>query len=218
MFPTKLLNLVLCLQLVFLTAFAQTEKNTQNLSEEKSNRVSQKSKNQPQQKKSFDFKSWSVGVSNIQWNEDLQLQQGLQTSDDVANFNGLAISAHKDHSYDKWGWNIGFLLGMGKASGGGNSSSVTYAQRVNFNLLGVSPRVYYKLSGRISSGISAVAFIKNIDWPSANNVTARSRGTTNITSLLDLNIRLTPKIDFYSGLGPLSDGSTLWKIGLSYRL
>ncbi len=195
-------------------ASAQTE----NKSSEKS--IANKSSVTPKssKKNSSRLKSWSIGISNLQWNEDLQLQQGLQTSNDVANLNGFALSAHKDTSYNTWGWNFGFLLGMGKASGGGNSSSVVYAERVNFSLLGVAPRAYYKLSGRINVGLSAIAFIKNVDWPTANGVSARSRGSTNFTTLFDLNIRLNPRLDFYSGMGPLSEGSTLWRLGLVYRL
>lgn len=61
-------------------------------------------------------------------------------------------------------------------------------------------------------------FYKNIDWPKETSTqTIDSGRSLNVTGIADLNIRLFQKWDFYTGIGPLTEGSTLWKIGVNYR-
>ncbi|WP_374074003.1 acid shock protein [Bdellovibrio bacteriovorus] len=165
------------------------------------------------------LQSWGVSLSALQWNENLKLQQGINTDKDVANYNGLIVTLQKEITYYRWGWSAGAFIGSGRANGGGNSSVITYEKsKVAFTVFGVSPRVFYRLSGRINAGVTGMAFMKNIDWPKdATNQTIDSGRNLNVMGMADLNVRLFQKWEFYSGIGPLSEGATLWKIGMNYR-
>lgn len=165
------------------------------------------------------LQSWGVSLSALQWNENLKLQQGINTDKDVANYNGLIVTLQKEITYYRWGWSAGAFIGSGRANGGGNSSVITYEKsKVAFTVFGVSPRVFYRLSGRINAGITGMAFMKNIDWPKdATNQTIDSGRNLNVMGMADLNVRLFQKWEFYSGMGPLSEGATLWKVGMNYR-
>lgn len=162
---------------------------------------------------------WQVGLSVLQWNETLKLQQGATTDRDFANYNALALAIQKEITYSHWGWNASAFIGSGGAVGGGNASLISYQKnKVLFTIYGISPRLFYRLSGRVNAGLTAMAFMKNIDWPTDSaNLTVDSGHKFNIMAVADLNIRLFQKWDFYSGIGPLSEGATLWRIGLNYH-
>ncbi|WII73702.1 acid shock protein [Bdellovibrio sp. 22V] len=163
--------------------------------------------------------SWGVGVSALQWNDTLKLQQGVTTDTDYANYNGLILTVQKEFTYLRWGWAAAGFIGSGRANGGGNSSTITYQKdMVAFTVYGVSPRAFYRLSGRINAGVTGMVFMRSIDWPKdAANQTIDSGRNMNVMALADLNVRLFHKWDFYSGIGPLKEGSTLWKVGVNYR-
>ncbi|MEK2646008.1 hypothetical protein [Bdellovibrio sp. BCCA] len=165
------------------------------------------------------LQSWGVGISALQWNETLKLQQGITADKDVANYNGLILTAQKEVTYYRWGWSFGGFVGAGRANGGGNSTVISYEKsKVAFTVYGIAPRVFYRLSGRINAGLSAMAFMKNVDWPKdATNQTIDSGRNLNVMGMADLNVRLFQKWEFYSGIGPLAEGATLWKIGVNYR-
>ncbi|MGZ3793114.1 MAG: hypothetical protein ACXVCP_12260, partial [Bdellovibrio sp.] len=158
--------------------------------------------------------NWGIGLSALQWNETLNIQQGITTEKDIANFNALILSVQKERTYYHWGWNMNGFIGSGRAVGGGNASLVPYQKdRVAFTLFGISPRAFYRLSGRINFGITAMAFTKNIDWPKDNaNQTIDSGRKLNLMAMADLNIRILQRWDFYSGIGPITDAGTLWKV------
>lgn len=172
---------------------------------------------QPTQKKPLSH--LSVGISSIQWNDTLKLQQGINRYNDSANYSGMTLSVQKEMNYALWGWSASAFLGSGSAVGGGNSTSLPYQKnKIGFVVYGASPRIFYRLSGRINTGVSIMAFMRNVDWPrEAGDPTIDSGRTVNISSLADLNVRLFSKWDFYTGLGPLAEGATFWKIGLNYR-
>jgi hypothetical protein len=162
---------------------------------------------------------WSVGLSTLQWNEELRLQSGPTTDKDVANLNAVSLSAQTEFTNKFYGWSLGFFLGSGHASGGGNSSALPYQEsRIAFTVMGVHPRLFYRLPGRISAGVTGLVFSKSISWPAGNpSRTVDSGRNLNAMLMLDLNISLSQSWDFYQGLGPLSEGSTLWKLGVSKR-
>lgn len=161
----------------------------------------------------------SIGASTIQWNESLTLQQQINRDSDYANYSGLSVNLQREKNYINWGWSIGFFVGAGRAVGGGNSTIVNYKKdQVDFVIYGISPRIFYRFSERASAGISPHVFMKNIDWPKdENNITVDAGRKINIASLADLNLRLFQKWDFYTGIGPLTEGSTFWRIGTNYR-
>lgn len=159
--------------------------------------------------------SWNVGLSLLQWNENLKIIQAGTTSSDFANYNGMMVSVQKETIYYRWGYSAAAFLGAGRANGGGMGTYL--ADRVAFNVIGVQPRIFWRYSGRINVGVSAMAFMKNIDWPTAALETVDSGRKTNIMGLADMNIRLFQKYDLYQGIGPLAEGSTLWRVGVNYR-
>lgn len=164
--------------------------------------------------------SWGVGLSSFQWNDNLQTQQGTNIAKDYANHSGMIFSVQKEKIYPAWGWSAGVFVGSGRANGGGNAGGIINYEKskVAFLVYGLSPRVFYRLSGRVSAGLTAMAFIKNIDWPKDSaNQTIESGQNLNVAGLADLNVRLFSHWDFYSGIGPLSEGATLWKVGFNYR-
>ncbi|HWU44016.1 MAG TPA: hypothetical protein VN132_11280 [Bdellovibrio sp.] len=163
--------------------------------------------------------SWAFSLSSLQWNETLVLRQPGKSDTDVANFSGLALGLQKEITYYHWGWNIGGFFGSGRANGGGNSTSIPYVQsRQSFSIFGLTPRAFYRLSGRINVGVSALAYLRNIDWPAANaGTTVEASKNFTVTALADLNLRISNSFEFYQGIGPLSDSGTFWKIGLNYR-
>lgn len=160
-----------------------------------------------------------IGLSTIQWNDNLKLQQGITIVQDYANYSGLSLTVQKEKNYAFWGWSAGAFLGAGQAVGGGNSSTLDYKKnKLAFIVYGVSPRVFYRMTGRLSPGVTLMAFMKNIDWPTTITGPRVDAGRNlNLTALMDLNVRLFPQWDFYTAMGPLSEGATFWKIGANYH-
>ncbi|MGZ3769520.1 MAG: hypothetical protein ACXVCP_04440 [Bdellovibrio sp.] len=162
---------------------------------------------------------WSVTLGVLQWTEKLKIQQGALSEKDIANLNALALGVQKEMTYIHWGWNVAGLVGAGRAVGGGTTTAISYQKdKVAFSVFGLSSRVFYRFSDRINAGLTAMAFAKNIDWPlDAANQTVESGKKTNVLPLADLNIRLFRNWDFYTGIGPIVDEGTLWKVSLNYR-
>ncbi|WP_291516342.1 hypothetical protein [Bdellovibrio sp. ArHS] len=160
---------------------------------------------------------WGLNISALQWNEKLKVQQGASGISDTANYNGVVLTLQKEVTYGHWGWSFGAFFGTGRANGGGDNSLSYSEGKVTFTVLGVSPRAFYQFSGRINAGVSALAFVKNADWPTASGQTVDSGQNNNLMPMVDLNIRLFQHWDLYQGLGPLSEEGTLWKIGATYR-
>lgn len=161
----------------------------------------------------------SLGVSTIQWNSNLKIQQKITMISDYANYSGVAFSIQKDKNYVHWGWSIGAFAGIGRAVGGGNSTVITYKQsQIDFTVYGASPRIFYRFSERASAGISTLVFMSSVDWPqTSNDITIDAGRSINVATLADLNLRLFQKWDFYTGIGPLTEGATFWQIGAKYR-
>jgi hypothetical protein len=164
------------------------------------------------------FADWSVNVSTLNWNDKLKLRQGITTETEFANYNAVAITIQKEFNIKRWGYVLGVFFGSGQANGGGNSSVVTYQQsKVNFMAAGLSPRVFYRLSDKVSGGVSSLIFNRSITWPTDNNINVDAGRSINATILADLNFRIFNHWDFYQGVGPLAEGATMWKLGLGYR-
>lgn len=163
--------------------------------------------------------SWALGLSTLQWNESLTLQQGANSAKDTANYSGLAMSLQKEWVQAHWGWNVGGFIGTGRASGGGNSSTLTYQKdQQAFTIIGATPRAFYRVTGRVNLGMTALVYSRSVDWPTNSaGVSVDASKTFTMTALLDMNLRLSNSVDFYQGLGPLEKSGTFWKIGLAYR-
>lgn len=137
-----------------------------------------------------------------------------------ANYNGLAVGFAKETTFLHWGWNFGVLFGVGRAAGGGDDTGtgISYSQdKQAFSIIGLTPRVFWRLANRVNVGASAFVYSRNIDWPSETAMNVESGRKMNTAVLADLNIKLLNQWDFYQGIAPLEAGATLWKIGINYR-
>ncbi|HEX7673252.1 MAG TPA: hypothetical protein VF412_03725 [Bdellovibrio sp.] len=191
--------------------FAQADELADNSVEESSQT------DLPSAKKTH-VESRAIGLSSIQWNEPLILKQAGKKETDVANYSGLALSYQKEFTYYHWGWNVGGFLATGRANGGGNSTITYQKDKQSFTMVALTPRAFYRLTGRVNVGVSALIYYRNIDWPTDTaGLTVDATRNFALTALADINVRLSDSFDFYQGLGPLDQGSTFWKIGLAYR-
>jgi hypothetical protein len=164
------------------------------------------------------FANWGVSLSTFSWNDKLKLRQGVAADTDYANYNSFIITLQKEFNIGRWGYVAGLFAGSGQANGGGNSSTITYQEsKVPFTLIGVSPRVFYNMSEKVSMGVSALVFTRMISWPEQAGLTIDAGRNINATILADLNLRIFDHWDFYQGVGPVAEGATLWKLGITYR-
>ncbi len=88
---------------------------------------------------------------------------------------------------------------------------------MNFTMAGLAPRGFYRLSDKVSLGLSAMIFSRNINWPEPSGKSVDAGTNVNASLLADINLRLFDHWDFYQGLGTMNAGSTLWKLGVAYR-
>nr|BFD63498.1 hypothetical protein BdHM001_21790 [Bdellovibrio sp. HM001] len=206
-----LLPLLLTLGLLTHTAFAQ---------EDSDDTVGETTATETAAKKTSRVRAqqnWGLSLSTLQWNETLRVQDGINMSRQPANYNAITVTLMKEITYYRWGWSMGAFIGSGRANGG--IAGEGYLQdKVAFTTYGVSPRGFYRFSGRINAGLTLMGMYKNIDWPRETSTQIVDAGRSlYVGGLLDLNIRIFRKWDFYSGVGPLTEGTTLWKIGANYR-
>jgi hypothetical protein len=161
----------------------------------------------------------AVGLSLMQWNEPLRLEQSGGSTSDVANFNGTAITIERSTYFYRWGYSFSGMFASGRANGGGTASLITYSEtKMPWTMFGIMPRMYYRYTGRLNFGLTVPVVYKNISWPESDTgVVADSGKKLNIFALGDMTLRLTGKLDLYQGIGPIGNG-TFWQIGLAYRL
>lgn len=205
-------------KILLLLAFTTTFSHTALAQEEESSEedgISVETTTSSSPRKSISH--WGVSLSTLQWNETLRVQDGVTNSKHAANYNALTVTALREITYKHWGWSFGAFIGSGRANGGAEGSAYL-ADKVAFTTYGIAPRAFYRLSGRVNAGLSGMMFYKNIDWPENTGTQQIDAGRKLFAmGLLDLNVRLFQRWDFYSGLGPLTEGATLWKIGVNYR-
>ncbi len=208
----KILLLLLTMGLFTHTTYAQEEADD---TAEESAPAAETAAKKPARARAL--QSWGVSLSTLQWNENLRVQDGINMSRQPANYNAITVTLMKEITYYRWGWSAGAFIGSGRANGGVPGEG--YLQdKVAFTTYGVSPRAFYRFSGRINAGVTLMGMYKNIDWPRETSTQIVDDGRSlYVSGLLDLNIRLFRKWDFYSGIGPLTEGTTLWKIGANYR-
>jgi hypothetical protein len=162
--------------------------------------------------------SWAAGISTMQWNETLNVTQAGKTAHLPANFNGIGLVFQKETFYLRWGWNFGGVIGVGVANGGGTDQGITYTQdRQSYTIMGLTPRVFWRLTNRVNMGLTGFIYTRTITWPEPSGADVDSGRRMNIMGLADLNIRIFNKWDFYQGIGPVANGNTMWKIGVNYR-
>lgn len=160
----------------------------------------------------------SLGLATWQWNETLTVTDGGTQGKDAANLNALVLQAQTETYYHRWGWSMSAFAGSGRATGGGKNFANYQASKVPFTVLGIAPRGFYRLTGRVNMGFSAIAYTRNMSWPTDTATQEVNSGLKmNVTGMADLTLRLSRSIEFYQGVGPLAEKSTIWRLGLNYR-
>ena len=163
-------------------------------------------------------KQWIFSASTMIWNEKLELQQGVDIFEDVANFGAVIFMINREFNSENWGVHIGLFTGMGKVNGGGNTPAIDYSEgNVPLTLIGFTPRIYYNLSDRINIGASAFNFIKSMSWPEKTGVRVSSGRNFNSALALDIHYKIFENWELNQGLGGVAEGNTLWHIGVNYR-
>ncbi len=160
--------------------------------------------------------SWGAGFSTIQWSEVLKIEQAGLATTSTANYNGVLLSVQRDVYYYSWGWSLSGVLGFGGANGG--SSAGYYQKQVPFTLAGLTSRLFYRASGRLSVGASAQALYKKAKWPTENGDTVESGADMNLMGMFDMSLPIFSRWDLYQGIGPVGENSAaFWRIGVVYR-
>lgn len=158
----------------------------------------------------------SIGIAQIQFQEDLKLEKTISRDTDFANYRGTVIQIQKQTSIQGLGFSMGALVGTGRAVAAGSGETLTYSGGANWFLFGITPKGYYRLTKPISFGLQGLAFYKSIKWPDNNSVVATGKHNFNFAILGDLSMQLTDDIEFVQSVGSINGDSTLWKIGLNY--
>jgi hypothetical protein len=154
----------------------------------------------------------------LQWNEKMHLQSGGTTDSDVANFVGNSLTLEKNFSNEQWGFSYGGMFATGKAAGGGNSTIVNFQSgNQSWSAIGGFGKIYQKINPRFYVGLMTPLYWRQMKWSSSSVTSGKD---LNMGLLIETTFRLTPKIDFFQGIGTLSftEGSTLWRIGVNYRM
>lgn len=201
-------QLLLTILLVFLTLPLGAQESNEGTSEAPATASTTKGKVRR-------LENWNIGVSLIQWSEELRLRQFGVTTNSIANLSGFLVSVQKDYTYLRWGWSAAAHLGAGNANGG--TPGLYEQNKIAFTMFGASARGFYRLSGRINFGTTLMIFNRVLEWPEETNVMAESGKNPNVMAMADLNLRLAKDWELYQGLGHVGDNGTLWRIGLNYR-
>lgn len=158
----------------------------------------------------------SIGISHIQFQEDLKLQKTITRDTDLASYRGTVLQFQRQSSVQEYGLSIGALIGMGRAVSAGAGENLSYSSGANWTLLGVTPKAYYRWTRPISFGLQGLAFFKNISWASIDGISAESKHSFNFALLADITTQLSPEFELVQSVGSINGDATLWKIGVNY--
>lgn len=158
----------------------------------------------------------SFGISQIQFQEDLDLEKNITRDTDFASYRGTVLQYQKQSSVKELGFSMGVIGGMGRAVASGSGERLTYSGGSNWLLLGLTPKAYYRLTRPISFGLQGLAFFKSINWANYEGISVKSKHNFNFALLGDISMQLTPDFEFVQSIGSINGDAALWKIGLNY--
>ncbi|WP_413557708.1 hypothetical protein [Bdellovibrio sp. HCB209] len=160
--------------------------------------------------------SWAAGIQSLQWNEPLNVSQLGTTTKSHLNFNGIGLVLQKETYYLQWGWNIGGMLGIGRANGGPLPDG-TPIERQSWNMFAITPRLFWRITNSVNVGGTAMVYMRNIDLPTESGTDITAGRKTNASFMADMSLRIFKEWDFYQAIGTAGDNMTIWKIGVNYR-
>ncbi len=162
------------------------------------------------------FTSQSIGLAQIQFQEDLRLEKTITRGTDFANYRGTVLQFQKQSSIKEIGFSMGALAGTGRAVAAGSDDTLVYSGGAKWFLFGITPKIYYRLTRPVSFGIQGLAFFKNVQWADYNGISATSKHNFNFAVLGDISIQILPELELVQSVGSINGDATLWKIGLNY--
>ena len=162
------------------------------------------------------FSYQSLGIAQMQFQEDLKLKKNISRDTDFANYRGTVLQYQKQSSVKELGFSMGGLVGMGRAVAGGVGETLYYTGGAKWYLIGITPKAYYRLSRPISVGLQGLAFFKSIKWTDTDGISATSAHNFNFALLGDITMQLTQDFEFVQSVGSINGDATLWKIGMNY--
>lgn len=156
------------------------------------------------------------------WFEKLTVTNAAGTlQDSQALYYGFGLGLEKNWYHGQWGWGLGSSLLGGSATGGDKSGALAYFQaRVPWWALRVSPRLFYRWTGRTDLGVDIAAFYKNSTWPDSTHLLTIKSGSELVTgAFVDMRVRVNAKLEMIQSFGMVyKDESIYWRLGLAYRL
>lgn len=162
----------------------------------------------------------TFAVSYLSWTEFVELDNGTLTDSAYANFYGLALTYEKEGFKGRWGSAYEGTLMFGQANAGGSQTVITPYQTNYRSWYGAeaSYRLAYRLSGQITLSLGPFAMVRQVTFPSENNIEVKSGSQGNGGVLADLRYRLTPKMEVRQMIGTMAfKASTIWSLGLGYK-
>jgi len=162
----------------------------------------------------FDYNSWfeKLQIANV--------ASGV-TQDSQALYYGFGLGLEKNWYHKNWGWGFGGAALAGSATGGDKSGTLTYFQaRVPWWGGRLSPRVFYRWTGRTDLGLDLTAFYKHSAYPTNDGTLTVRAGSEVITgAFVDMRVRFSSKFEMIQSFGTLyKDTSIYWRLGMAYRL
>ena len=84
----------------------------------------------------------------------------------------------------------------------------------------VSPRWFYRWTGRTDLGIDLAAFYKSSTWSDPSGSLTIKSGAEMITgAFVDMRVRFNPRWEMIQSFGMVyKDESIYWRLGMAYRL
>lgn len=163
--------------------------------------------------------TWHLGLSSLQWNEEIILAQGGSIELETANYSGISMALKKIMPLNSnWDWKAEVFLGAGQANAGRNNTMNYKKEKENFTIFGAIPGVFYNLSEQIKLGTSALIYLRNIDLSALSpNTSATAVQNVMLTAAVDLNLRISENFEFNQVVAPLKSGATFWNLGIGYK-
>lgn len=158
----------------------------------------------------------SIGISQIQFQENLSLEKNISRDTDFANYRGTVIQYQKQSSVQELGFSIGVLGGLGRAVAASSGENLNFTGGAKWFLFGVTPKAYYRVTRPVSLGLQGLAFYKSISWSDYDGISAKSKHNFNFALLGDLSMQIRPDVEIVQSVGSINGDATLWKIGMNY--
>ena len=147
------------------------------------------------------------------------LEQNLVTQAQKTQYRGYLINLQKQYSRSIWGIGMAGYLGSGDAATIDiNSPQIVYLEKTKWSLLGAGFLAYYRLSKPISLGLNGTIYSLQQNWENKDFISVQSTQKIFFILFAETQFFITDNMHVSQALGFSANGSTAWKIGLSYKI